>query len=566
MPDTRFDFSLVGIASLLETKRLGVPIYQRSYAWGEDGDRNQVEEFWEDLRSTFAASSGSAEYFLGTVVLSREGLAGGRISIIDGQQRIATAAILLAVIRDQFRVRGDETRANTMQHQYLAKADLRSAEQTPQLILNADDDAYFGKAIIGGALDTPQTQTSHKLIFDAYNSLYAYIDAMANEVGNAWRERLLDWVQYLATQVRIIAVEVPSEADAFLIFETLNDRGADLTIADLLKNYLFGKSGDHLESVRNAWVAALANLDISVAGSQLFTDFLRHYWSSKYGATRERELYARIKERITTTPHALDLSGELQTASRYYAAIVNSDHEIWSDLKTVDKSNIDVLDILNLEQNRPLLLAALQHFPPKEISNMLRAMISWGLRGIIVGGIGGGTAERAYCVAAMKVRDGTIKNVGDLRDELAKIIPTDDQFKAAFSTARVNRGTLARYLLIALERVKLGKPEPELVPNEDENLVNLEHILPRNPKSGEWTQFTKDEQKSYLQRLGNLALLSKGPNDKIGNKPFSVKKPVLTASELQLTQDAGNQEDWTPDAIIKRQERLAELALKVWSS
>lgn len=193
-------------------------------------------------------------------------------------------------------------------------------------------------------------------------------------------------------------------------------------------------------------------------------------------------------------------------------------------------------------------------------------MISWGIRGIIVGGIGGGTAERAYCVAAMKVRGGTIKNVSDLRTELAKIVPADDQFKAAFATARVNRGTLARYLLIALERAKLGKAEPELVPNEDEGLVNLEHILPRNPKNGEWTQFTKDEQKAYLQRLGNLALLSKGPNDRIGNKPFTVKKPVLAASELQLTQDAGNQADWTPKAIIERQERLAELALKAWPS
>jgi hypothetical protein len=164
----------------------------------------------------------------------------------------------------------------------------------------------------------------------------------------------------------------------------------------------------------------------------------------------------------------------------------------------------------------------------------------------------------------MKVRDGTIKNVKDLRTELSNIIPTDDQFKAAFATARVNRGTLARYLLIALERAKQGKAEPELVPNEDEGLVNLEHILPRNPKIGEWTQFTKDEQRAYLQRLGNLALLSKGPNDKIGNKPFNIKKPVLSASELLLTQDAGNQPQWTPKAITERQEKLAKLALKAW--
>jgi hypothetical protein len=337
-----------------------------------------------------------------------------------------------------------------------------------------------------------------------------------------------------------------------------------LTIADLLKNYLFGKSGDQLDTVRNAWVAALSNLDIPAAGSQLFTDFLRHYWSSKYGATRERELYARIKDRITTATHAVDFAVELQAASRLYDAVLHSDHELWFELATVDKTNIDVLSVLNLEQNRPLMLAAMKHFDNKELSKMLRAMISWGIRGLVVGGIGGGTAERRYCEAAIKVRSGDIKTAFELQSELATIIPGDDAFKKGFAAARITRGTLARYVLIALERTASGQKEPELVPNEDEGQVNLEHILPRNPRPGEWGKFTKEQQAAYLQRIGNLALLSKGKNDKIGNKPFSVKKPILEASSLQLTKIAGQQADWTPDAISTRQNQLAKLAAQTW--
>src|SRR5687767_11531551 len=129
MAETKFGFSLAGIATELDTRRLAVPIYQRSYAWGGEADRDQIAEYWSDLRSTF--TEGNAEYFLGTMVLSKEGVP-GRVAIIDGQQRLATTAILIAAIRDEFRARGDDDRANIIQTTYLAKADLRSAEQIPQ--------------------------------------------------------------------------------------------------------------------------------------------------------------------------------------------------------------------------------------------------------------------------------------------------------------------------------------------------------------------------------------------------------------------------------------------------
>src|SRR3954453_19740147 len=98
---SRIDFALVGIGSLLKDRLLGVPIYQRSYSWQKD----QISDYWSDLRSAFAKAD--PEYFLGTVVLTSEGLV-GRHAIIDGQQRIATTAILLAAIRDEYKARGDD--------------------------------------------------------------------------------------------------------------------------------------------------------------------------------------------------------------------------------------------------------------------------------------------------------------------------------------------------------------------------------------------------------------------------------------------------------------------------
>jgi hypothetical protein len=442
--------------------------------------------------------------------------------------------------------------------------DLRSAGKIPQLLLNADDDPFFNSRIIHGDVTSLPSRESHRLIENAYTTLRDNIRKTADDAGAGWSNRLLEWIEFLKDRVRVISVEVPSEADAFLIFETLNDRGADLTVADLLKNYLFGRAGEQLEVVKSRWIEALANLDIATVGNQLFTDFLRHYWSSKFGATRERELYGRIKERISTAQNAVDLSEELRAASRFYAALLNSEHEFWSDLGSNGRDLVEIIGILNLEQARPLLLALMQYFTKKDLLATLRSMVSWGVRGVIVGGIGGGAYERAYCDAAVDTRAGTVNDLATLRARLSSVIPGDAQFEESAATANVTKAALARYLLRALERQAKGEREPELVPNSNEQEVNLEHILPKNASDPDWAGFSDEEKSALLHRLGNLALLTKGQNGRIGNKPFHTKKPILQSSNYTLTQEAGKHADWTPAELAARGRMLAGLAKSTW--
>src|SRR5688572_2835916 len=99
MEVNRIEFSLRGIGAELKERRLAVPIYQRSYAWKKE----ETSEYWSDLESSF--SEDALEYFLGTIVMTREDA--DRATIIDGQQRLATTAILLAAIRDEYRARKD---------------------------------------------------------------------------------------------------------------------------------------------------------------------------------------------------------------------------------------------------------------------------------------------------------------------------------------------------------------------------------------------------------------------------------------------------------------------------
>jgi hypothetical protein len=275
-------------------------------------------------------------------------------------------------------------------------------------------------------------------------------------------------------------------------------------------------------------------------------------------------LYRNIKESVTNESQAMAFIEDLQRAARLYAALLNTEHEFWSTMGTGTREDVETLLRLDLEQIRPLFLAAMQHFGESELKKLMRAAISWGVRGLVVGGIGGGTYERRYCDAAVKIRSGDIKTTDALFDELSSIVPSDDEFKFAFSVARVTKGTLARYYLAALELEAVGNSEPELVPNSNEEQLNLEHVLPKSPTETDWPKFTPDEKKDLVNRIGNMVLLQKGPNGRIGNQPFAVKKPILSASELRLTAEAGAEAHWTPEVIKRRQERLANFAVKVW--
>jgi hypothetical protein len=107
-------------------------------------------------------------------------------------------------------------------------------------------------------------------------------------------------------------------------------------------------------------------------------------------------------------------------------------------------------------------------------------MVAWAVRLLFYGG-GGGTAEKRYPELAAKVSQGKIKTVDELFTEFSDIIPNDQQFQTAFSTATISRAYLARYLLNALEVHERGNADPELIPNEDPLALNLEHIIPDKP-------------------------------------------------------------------------------------
>jgi hypothetical protein len=221
------------------------------------------------------------------------------------------------------------------------------------------------------------------------------------------------------------------------------------------------------------------------------------------------------------------------------------------------------INLLRMVQIRPLLLAILSGFSPVEVKKILPVMVSWGVRFLISGGLGGGTLERHYSERARDIQSGAITSASGVLDAMKTIVPSDGQFQTAFSTARVSTNYLARYYLRALEKQAKGEPGPELVPNPNEEVVNLEHVLPENPGSG-WAHVDDEKAAAYHKRLGNLALLKAKINVEAGNDGFDDKKPRFAESDFKLTSELAQYDAWGPDEIEFRQKALASIAVGTW--
>ena len=153
-----------------------------------------------------------------------------------------------------------------------------------------------------------------------------------------------------------------------------------------------------------------------------------------------------------------------------------------------------------------------------------------------------------------------------LKSNLTDLSPEKDYFVDHFLRVRYKKSEAARKLLkYILEEFNNNLTTGETRIDFDE--VNLEHILPQNPK--QWGLNKKDIEE-YVNSLGNLCLLHKGKNSGIGNKPMNSKIPVLLSSEIKATKILAesiqsNNLEWNESIINERANDLADLAFnKIW--
>ena len=553
MPEAidRIDANLDGIGHLISDKRIETPPYQRSFAWEED----QVTDLLRDIGDAIRANA--PEYFLGTIVLTPGN--NQRFHVIDGQQRLASTTIFLAEIRNYFRDKGDSERAKIVQSQYIAQQDRRSLEAQPNLVLNQSDNPFF-QALIVDDTDPELSTEAHKRIREAKLIALKFVQTIV-EPSHEPIVVLNDWLDYIESNVKVIVVTVSSEANAYTIFEVLNDRGIELSITDLLKNYLFRMSDQRLLEVQNAWTSMRSRIE-SVDSEQAIKTFIRHVWSSTYGTTRERELYDRIKERVSGTKQAVDLAIHLNQSAADYVALYDSSNSRWRELGARVQDAISSFRELRVVQNRPLILAILRELDDSEIQQSLPMLVSWTVRFLICGSGGSGSLEALFSTSAKNITGGEITSAQQLLDFNRASLPSDQHFGEAFSRATVSRNYLARYYLRTIESFASSNQEFRINQHYDD--VNLEHILPQTPCEN-WRHISDEDAANYYKRLGNLTIMDSNLNVAADNDPFEDKKTVYQQSRIEITRSIIYLPNWDTDAIENRQQELSQIAVQVWS-
>jgi hypothetical protein len=237
--------------------------------------------------------------------------------------------------------------------------------------------------------------------------------------------------------------------------------------------------------------------------------------------------------------------------------------DTWKKYGEKAHDHMSVLNSLQMVQIRPLLLAVLDTFEPAEVGRVMLQAISWSVRFLVVGGLGGGTIEREYAGKARDIRDGQIKSATALAEAMKTVVPSDVVFRAAFETVVVTKPVIARYYLRVLEEVANGDTNPPLVTSERATAVNLEHILPQNP-SGEWSHIEAETAKAFYNRLGNLTLMRAKRNADVQNFAFASKITEYAKEPFLLTKEVSKQSEWNESQIEKRQQRLSALAVSAW--
>lgn len=553
MPDQRYEANRKTIGSLLSVNgpSIEVPEWQRSYAW----DSAQIEAFWSDL-TTFNAqypddNISDQEYFLGSIVLVSGGTAD---LLLDGQQRLATATILLAALRDARRPFKSDA-ATRLQNKYISEYNDEKDETRYILSLNVYDRQYFRDAVQSDTetgTATKATLKSHGLIQQARDYFAARIREKYEslEGGKASFDWNLRIGRVLTDHMSVVAVSSSDEDNAASVFETLNDRGIGLSTPDLLRNYLLRVAPDAAarEGIVDAWQQVL-----SIEDEAGVDRFLRHYWVSLHGDVKTRSLYREIKESLRkVSADPLEFSKDLSAAAGTYRDLVTATAEN-ADLRAA----LDATKELGASVLYPALLAgqAAAGETVDDLRLLAQDLVTLFVRYNIAAGRETTVLETLVYDVAKTLR--VNKDFAAATHRLRALAPEDPDFTARFAKMIVSRRKTARYLLTQLEQAQRTTEELAIAGTQR---VHVEHIYPQTPaEGGRWPNHT-----SAVNRLGNQTLLSRRLNTSIKNAGFDKKVSSYVKSEIEMTKGLANVPDWNMEAIEIRQASLADLAREIW--
>ena len=577
-----------------------IPKYQREYTWGQKD--------WGLLFNDIVENEYG--YFLGSIICvdcSTSAMGDAVLEVIDGQQRITSLSILLISLFEKlskYKDLLDEdqiTDLNNIKRELVVRVDGKNvARLTPQVQSNNRDDYFSLLCEKGLLLDfEKKNNAGNRRIYRAYyyfsNLIDKYVEEIKNESDINDVDILFELVKKFNSAV-LVSIEVETHKDAYMLFESLNNRGIPLSAIDLIKNMLISVSDSDgkSEECYSKWKKILNYLgdDYSVQ-ERFFRQFYNAYrdelnepykaegkvkYALGYLATKTTLLD--IYEKLIKDNYELFLD-RIEKEAKNYSILINNASE--DDVITELEKPLFNLDKIQGAPSYILLLYLLSNKNKLGINNDILANIinyltKFFVRRNITDYPNTRNLTKIFMDLVSLVSDKSGNEIYNIIvDYLKNNSSTDDIFIMKLrGQIYLENPDATRFLLCYYEdKFKTNEIYTDLWSRDNSNkyIWTIEHIFPEGeniPK--EWVEMIADGNKNlaveylnnYGHTLGNLTIT--GYNQNLSNLSFEKKKNRVNKdgnyigykNGLKLNEDIVNKDKWTVDDIKERTNSLVE--------
>jgi hypothetical protein len=590
----------------MQPQRLIVPLFQRPYVWNED---NQWEPLWGDVvrvaqRLLTDAHARHQPHFLGAVVLQQLQNPSGTMqerTIIDGQQRLTTLQLLLDALHAELLAVGAEQPAMRVETLVMnARPFWERPEDRFKVWPTNRDRAAFNAVMAAGppvAYDAVEHRTSRMVQAHEFFAKRAR-EWLAADVENV-QPRAGAIERTVRELMQIVVIDLAADENAQEIFETLNARGAQLTAADLIKNFIFQRlteSGADVEAAYGQYwkefETGFWETEISAGRvrHQRSSMFLNHWLIAKAGEEiLAREVFHRFKAYadFESGVSMTELLAQLHRAGRQYRGFVSAAGQFTGP---IDRLGLFAYrtGVMESEVVKPLVLFLLDPdeaaIPDDQLTKALEVVEGWLVRRMLVRA-STKSYTQVFAELIAHVRKSGRQSAGDVIENHLAHQPGTNWYWPDNGEVRAELQTLAAYRRLSRARLRMaleaiedherGWRGPDTGLGGERvarSQYQIEHIMPRRWQV-HWTlpeSQTAADRDAILDTIGNLTLLTRRLNSKVSNGPWSGqsgKHVALQSHDVfmlnrQLLEQA--KDGWDDEHIRARTEQLINVITEIW--
>lgn len=562
MTSSDFQPDRLNLEEILTRRYYRIPRFQRPYSW----EPVQLEEFWEDV-----FLDNDIGYFIGPMVGWRTTKELPHANVVDGQQRLTTVTIALAAIRNTLADLGESKLAEGV-HRYIERQDRNNEAH---FVLQPEDKApYLNNGILKYPRDvsaSPGNLSERNLAATNAWLTKQISETIAPGGTSLSKDESIKALQGLRDHLLglyVIWIEHASEDDAYVLFETLNSRGKDLAVADLLKNLLLQKlkaKNTKADAAKDKWDRVRSVLE-SVDPPIDIDRFIQHWWLSTQEFVAVRKLFGRIKKKIKTSEAAQKNLDSLTADAILYRDMLFPNMRAWTPEEQEIQEALQALTIFNVTQPAPLLLSllrarSLKSPKMKHLRPSFEAIERYHFQSTTIaassssGGISAMYAKYARELTNVSDEGKAIELLKELRISLTDRIPEPVIFDNGFMQLQYSDGFTRDKKLVQYVSRRLHEAKRDHRPKKP----TLEHLVPQSSA-------TPDLPIEVIGNIGNLLWVDENLNGELSHKSFTEKKTILSRfRELYDIDDILEADEWGSAQIEARAQRLAVLARnEVW--